>query len=99
RPVQRTRLGVLTPQRHQTRHLMLGEPDLLATELRQAQIGHGELDAVALLQPAAGVGSGGHGVLTPPRTAGAGGHVTGVRSMVATRTAVRNRMRPALLVA
>jgi hypothetical protein len=66
RPVQRARLGVLPPQLHQTGHLVLGQPDLLAAELRKPEIGDGEVDAASGLQPAADVGSGGHGVVTPP---------------------------------
>jgi hypothetical protein len=71
-PVQRAGLGVLAAQLHQAGHLVLGQPDLLAAELGQTQVGDGEVDAVQVLQPAGRigrslVGSSGHQVVTPPR--------------------------------
>ena len=41
--LQRLLVGVLAPGRHQPRHLVLGQPDLLAAELGQAQIGNLEI--------------------------------------------------------
>ena len=52
--VQGPGLGVLAAQLHQAGHLVLGEPDLLAAELGERQVGDGEVDAVALLETAAG---------------------------------------------
>ena len=43
RTAQRLRLGVLAPDRHQARHLVLGELDLLAPERRERQVGHLEV--------------------------------------------------------
>jgi len=40
-------VGVLATKRHQTWHLVLGQPDLLAAELGQRQIRNLEVDAVA----------------------------------------------------
>ncbi len=40
RPIERLLALVLLPQRHQARHLLLGEPDLVATERRQRQVGY-----------------------------------------------------------
>ena len=45
--LKRPHLGVLTAQRHQAGHLVLGQADLLAAELGQGQIGHLVVDAVA----------------------------------------------------
>ena len=42
-------VGVLAPGRHQTRHLVLGQPDLLAAERRQAQIGDLEVGQAAVV--------------------------------------------------
>ena len=36
---------VLTPDRHQAGHLVLGQPDLVAAGLGQGQVGHGELES------------------------------------------------------
>jgi hypothetical protein len=76
-PVQRPRFGVLAAQRHQTGHLVLGQPDLLAAELGQREVGDGEIDAVAGLQPAGGVGRGvggdGHCGVVPPWSGPCGG--------------------------
>ena len=47
RALERPHLGVLAAQRHQARHLVLGQPDLLAAELGQGQVGHLVVDAVA----------------------------------------------------
>ena len=47
RTLERQHLGVLAAQRHQARHLVLGQPDLLAAELGQRQVGHLVVDAVA----------------------------------------------------
>ena len=47
RALQRQHVGVLAAQRHQARHLVLGQPDLLAAELGQGQVGHLVIDAVA----------------------------------------------------
>ena len=47
RALQRQHVGVLAAQRHQARHLVLGQPDLLAAELGQGQVGHLVVDAVA----------------------------------------------------
>ena len=44
RTAQRLRVGVLFPDRHQPRHFVLGEPDLLAPEVGKRQIGHLERD-------------------------------------------------------
>ena len=44
-PGQRLGVGELGPQRHQARHLMLGELDLLAAEASQGQIGDLVVDA------------------------------------------------------
>ena len=47
RTLERQHIGVLAAQRHQSRHLVLGQPDLLAAELGQAQIGDLVVDAIA----------------------------------------------------
>ena len=54
--VQRTRdaralegqhIGVLAAQRHQSGHLVFGQPDLFAAVLGQRQVGHLEVDSIA----------------------------------------------------
>ena len=45
--LERLHVGVLAAQRHQAGHLVLGQPDLLAAELGQGQVGHLVVDAVA----------------------------------------------------
>jgi len=37
---ERLALGVACPQHHQTRHLVLGQADLVAAQLGQIQVGH-----------------------------------------------------------
>jgi hypothetical protein len=49
RPAQREDVDVLSPQRHQTRHLVLCQPDLMTTEISQTQIGDSEINASAAL--------------------------------------------------
>ena len=39
-PAQRLLAGVLLAHRHEARHLLLGEPDLLAAPLREGEVGH-----------------------------------------------------------
>ena len=46
---QREHIRVLPPQRHQARHLVLRQPDLITAELGQAQIGNGKIDTSAAL--------------------------------------------------
>jgi hypothetical protein len=60
-PGAREGLGVaeLPAGRHQARHLVLSEPDLLAAELGQGEIGHLEVVAGLL----GGAGSGAHSVI------------------------------------
>ena len=58
RAVQGPRLGVLAAQLHQAGHLVLGEPDLLAAELVEVDVGDGEIEAADGLQT---VGGDGHG--------------------------------------
>ena len=53
--VQRPRLGVLAAQGHQPGHLVLGQPDLLAAELGERQVGDGEVDAAQLWKRRPGV--------------------------------------------
>ncbi len=45
--VQWASLGIFTAQRHQAGHLVLGEPDLLAPELGESEVGDGKGNAVA----------------------------------------------------
>ena len=44
--LQRLHLGVFAAQRHQAGHLVLGQIEFLAAELRQRQVGDLEIDAV-----------------------------------------------------
>ena len=46
RALQRQHLGVLAAQRHQARHLVFGQPDLLAAEFGEGQVGDLVIDAV-----------------------------------------------------
>jgi hypothetical protein len=41
---QRLEIGVLAPGGHQPRHLVFRQPDLLAAELRQLEVGDFEID-------------------------------------------------------
>ena len=47
RALERQHVGVFAPQRHQPGHLVLGQPDLLAAEFGEGQVGDLEVDAVA----------------------------------------------------
>jgi hypothetical protein len=50
RAAQRLGVGVLGADRHQARHLVLGQTHLVAAERGQRQVGNGEVEAVALLE-------------------------------------------------
>ena len=42
---ERLLVGVLGPQRHEARHLVLGELDLFAAEAGQLEVGHLKVEA------------------------------------------------------
>jgi hypothetical protein len=73
RAVQRTGLGVLAAQIHEAGHLVLGQTNLAAAEVGEREVGDGEVQAVALLQPGSGragwgrVRGSGHRVKPPAR--------------------------------
>ncbi len=47
--LERQHLCVLATEGHQSRHLVLGEPDLLAAELGERKVRHLEIDPVTAL--------------------------------------------------